>query len=187
MQEASTFPVPTDTPSFAVQSVRMVLAVLLSGSCVLALAQQGVSEEGLRLSPSSDLSSRGIADYISTGAAPISIRSQALPPQQSIRIDAGQRVEVPNGNVPNGGVLPNAPFSAEDPLLNRSRSEFQQLIFKTRGKDIEHFGLNLFGAPPSSYAITDRIAPPASYIIAPGDEIRVRAWGQVDMDFASVV
>lgn len=128
-----------------------------------------------------------MADYISTGAAPISIRSQSLPAQQSIRIDAGQRVEVPNGAYLNGGVPPNAPVSAEDPALNRSRSEFQQLIFKTRGKDIEHFGLNLFGAPPSTYAITERIAPPASYIIAPGDEIRVRAWGQVDMDFVSAV
>ena len=154
---------------------------------MLALAQQGVSEEGLRLSPSLDLGSRGTADYISTGAAPISIRSQSLPAQQSIRIDAGQRVEVPNGLNPNGGALPNAPASADDPLLNRSRSEFQQLIFKTRGKDIEHFGLNLFGAPPNSFALTDRIVPPASYVIAPGDEIRVRAWGQVDMDFASTV
>ncbi|WP_186511225.1 SLBB domain-containing protein [Caenimonas sedimenti] len=189
MHQQSTIRAIRTTP-LAMRAARWAACAALCWASALAFAQ--VSEEGLRLSPSSDLSSRGMQDYISTGAAPISIRSQALPAQQSIRIDAGQRVEVPTGgNVPGPGVNPNAPYpgqvSDEAAAQNRSRSEFQQLIFKTRGRDIEHYGLSLFGAPPTTFSLADRIAPPANYMISPGDEIRIRAWGQVDMDFVASV
>ncbi|MBC7665172.1 MAG: SLBB domain-containing protein [Caulobacter sp.] len=171
-------------------------AFALTVLCTLAFAtgaqgQPAQSEEGLRLAPSTDLSSRGMQDYISTGAAPISIRSQSLPAQQSIRIDAGQRVEMqgaPDASIRTGpGVASGQQGVAEDPANSRSRTEFQQLIYKTRGKDIEHFGLAMFGPPPTSFSLVDRIAPPANYPIAAGDEIRVRAWGQVDMDFMATV
>ena len=164
----------------------------------MAWAQSSEPEQGLRLSPSQDLGSRATSDYISTGASPISIRSTPTPPSNPIRIDAGTRLQI-NSNS-NGGpdnysgsgndssfLRQNSAFEENLALNNRSRTEFQQLIFKTRGKDIEHFGLSLFGAPPSSYALVDRITPPADYVVAPGDEIRVRAWGQIDVDFTSKV
>ena len=69
----------------------------------------------------------------------------------------------------------------------RSRTEFQQLIYQTRGRDLEHYGRNLFGAAPSTYVLTDRVVPPMDYVIAPGDEVRIRAWGQVDIDFVGSV
>ncbi len=157
-------------------------------------AQPAISDDGLRLAPSQDLGSRATSDYISTGAAPISIRSTPAPSNNPIRIDAGTRLQINSGfdansgNSNEGSLLRQSSAAEENfAINNRSRTEFQQLIFKTRGKDIEHFGLSLFGAPPTSYALVDRITPPADYVISPGDEIRVRAWGQVDIDFVAKV
>ena len=174
----------------------IALVGLLCGVCFgnAVLAQQSSTEEGLRLAPSGDLGSRGNTDYVSTGAAPISIRSAPLPSSQSIRIDAGQRVEVAPGAKPDdpagageSGERLSPQALARRAANTRSRSEFQQLIYQTRGRDLEHFGRNLFGAAPSTYALTDRIVPPMDYVVAPGDEVRIRAWGQVDIDFVGSV
>ncbi len=167
---------------------RSVLAVGLCW-CSLVFAQQLSTEEGLRLAPSTDLGSRGNTDYVSSGVAPISIRSSPLPAQQSIKIDAGQRVELTTqqNGAASGGRRNLGLNSADQAEVQRSRTEFQQFIYKTRGKDLEHFGRNLFGAPPSTFILTDRIAPPADYVLAPGDEVRIRAWGQVDIDFVGAV
>jgi polysaccharide biosynthesis/export protein len=176
----------------------LAVCVLGAGLGLPCWAQTSAGEEGLRLAPSQDLGSRGMTDYLSTGAAPISIRSSSLPASQNIRIDAGQRVEVPggvgvygqgNGTLDGRGSFGVQSLAAQQAMEanNRSRSEFQQLIYKTHGKDIEHFGLGLFGAPPATYALVDRVAPPSDYVIAPGDEIRIRAWGQVDIDFVANV
>ncbi len=49
------------------------------------------------------------------------------------------------------------------------------------------FGQSLFAAPPSTFAPLSDLAPTADYVVGPGDELRVRAWGQVDIDVSAVV
>ena len=44
------------------------------------------------------------------------------------------------------------------------------------------FGYNLFTAVPSTFAQADRIPVTTDYIVGPGDEILIRAWGQIDID-----
>ncbi|HEV1995568.1 MAG TPA: polysaccharide biosynthesis/export family protein [Candidatus Acidoferrum sp.] len=49
------------------------------------------------------------------------------------------------------------------------------------------FGQNLFQNVPSTFAPLDRVEVPADYIIGPGDEVLIRAWGQIDVDWRAVV
>jgi protein involved in polysaccharide export with SLBB domain len=49
------------------------------------------------------------------------------------------------------------------------------------------FGYALFEEAPATFAPLDAVPVPAEYVIGPGDELHIRAWGQVDIDFRTTV
>jgi len=67
------------------------------------------------------------------------------------------------------------------------RNEFQELVLQSTGRDLPIFGANLFRNVPSTFAPADNVPVTAEYVIGPGDEIQVRAWGQIDVDVSSIV
>jgi len=67
------------------------------------------------------------------------------------------------------------------------RNEFQDFVAQSVGRDLPMFGYNLFQGTPSTFAPVDRVPVTADYVIGPGDEILIRAWGQVDIDYRAVV
>src|SRR2546430_11597639 len=66
------------------------------------------------------------------------------------------------------------------------RNEFQEFIAASTGKKLPIFGFNLFEAP-STFAPVENIPVTGDYVVGPGDELLVRAWGQIDVDFRAVV
>src|SRR5439155_1660695 len=66
------------------------------------------------------------------------------------------------------------------------RNEFQEFIAASTGKKLPIFGFNLFEAP-TTFAPVENIPVTGDYVIGPGDELLVRAWGQIDVDFRAVV
>jgi protein involved in polysaccharide export with SLBB domain len=71
--------------------------------------------------------------------------------------------------------------------LPRERNEFQDLVLQSVGRDLPMFGYNLFSGVPSTFAPVDGAPVTSDYVIGPGDEILVRAWGAVDIDYRAVV
>jgi protein involved in polysaccharide export with SLBB domain len=69
-----------------------------------------------------------------------------------------------------------APPVAPEPL-----TEFQKLIAATSGQVLPLFGHDLFVGVPSTFAPEDHIPVTPDYVVGPGDEVRIRAWGQVDL------
>jgi len=67
------------------------------------------------------------------------------------------------------------------------RIEFQDFVAQSTGRDLPIFGAELFKNVPSTFAPVDNIPVTNDYLIGPGDEIMVRAWGQLDLDFSVVV
>ena len=67
------------------------------------------------------------------------------------------------------------------------RNEFQEFVLKATGRDLPMFGYNLFDGALSTFAPLDRVPVPSDYVIGPGDEIMVRAWGQIDVDVRATV
>ena len=66
------------------------------------------------------------------------------------------------------------------------RNEFQDFIWSSTGQVLPIFGQNLFEAP-STFAPVENVPVTPEYIIGPGDELLVRAWGQIDIDYRAVV
>ena len=69
----------------------------------------------------------------------------------------------------------------------RERNEFQQFVMQSIGRDLPMFGASLFRNVPSTFAPVENVPVTADYVIGPGDEIQIRAWGQIDVDFNAVV
>jgi polysaccharide export outer membrane protein len=67
------------------------------------------------------------------------------------------------------------------------RNEFQNFVLQSVGRDLPMFGYNLFLMPPSTFAPIDRVPVTPDYAVGPGDELLIRAWGQVDIDYRTVV
>ena len=49
------------------------------------------------------------------------------------------------------------------------------------------YGYSLFDHVPTTFAPLDRVPVTADYVIGPGDELLIRAWGQIDLDARVVV
>lgn len=58
-------------------------------------------------------------------------------------------------------------------------TEFQKFVASTTGVVLPIYGANLFQTVPSTFAPVDTAPVPSNYVIGPGDELRIRVWGQV--------
>lgn len=74
----------------------------------------------------------------------------------------------------NGRNQTGAPALPPEPL-----TEFQKFIAATTGQILPIYGESLFRRVPSTFAPLDMTPVPSNYIIGPGDELRLRVWGQV--------
>lgn len=75
---------------------------------------------------------------------------------------------------------------ARSPIKPEAPSQFQLFVQEATGKVLPHFGTSLFDAP-QAYVPDAGLAAPASYILGPGDEIRLQVWGSVDVNLALVI
>jgi polysaccharide export outer membrane protein len=55
--------------------------------------------------------------------------------------------------------------------------EFQDFVTSSLGYHLNLFGQSLFRNVPSTFAPVDRIPVTPDYMVGPGDELLVRAWG----------
>ncbi len=66
-------------------------------------------------------------------------------------------------------------------------TEFQQMVAISTGRDTPIFGASLFSAAPSTFAPVDDVNVGPSYIIGPGDELRLQLSGQVNQQYTVTV
>jgi polysaccharide export outer membrane protein len=61
-------------------------------------------------------------------------------------------------------------------------TDFQQMVVASLGKPLPIYGLSLFENVPTTFAPVDRVPVTADYVLGPGDELLIRAWGQIDLN-----
>jgi len=66
------------------------------------------------------------------------------------------------------------------PLPPEPPTEFQKFAGAITGQDLPIYGASLFSNVPSTFAPLDMTPVPPDYVIGPGDELRIRVWGQVN-------
>lgn len=89
---------------------------------------------------------------------------------------------VPTGQVPQNYVAPKPAATAAG-----GSSEFQLYVANTVGESLRRFGSDLVKDGDQSYSPPATAAIPGDYLVGPGDEIFLRAWGSVDADMRLIV
>lgn len=85
----------------------------------------------------------------------------------------------PGNEMQAGGVPPRMPAY--------NRTEFERFVSASLGQDLPLFGHQFFEDVPTTFAPVDRVPVRSDYVIGPGDELVIRAWGKIDLDARVVV
>ena len=141
-------------------SLLLILAFLLSSAIVSAQTQPPSAQNAA-------VTERALTDN-TTRSNPFSIHIDETP-TDSAKAASAQELPI------------SSPVVADAP------TEFQSFVESSVGKRLPIFGYNLFQGVPSTFAPLDRIAVPANYVIGPGDQLLIRAWGQIDVDASVTV
>lgn len=83
-------------------------------------------------------------------------------------------------------VLPELTTELKRPTEPPKPNQFQRFVQESTGKLLPVYGAELF-AQTQTYAPVSNIAPPANYVLGPGDEVQLQVWGAVDLAAKLVV
>jgi protein involved in polysaccharide export with SLBB domain len=70
---------------------------------------------------------------------------------------------------------------------DREPSEFQKFIADNTGKMLPIFGSEFFANTPSTFAPISNAPVPSDYPLGPGDELMIRGWGTIDIDYRATI
>ncbi len=157
------------------------LAPFIASICLVALPVYA-QDAGVAVAPAAAVS-------IGSATAPTAMSPAAAP----VQMPGAAQTTAGEGAPKDGQSAAEQQAAAEEPTSNPAgpeqvrRTEFQDFIAQSTGRDLPLFGYNLFRDAPSTFAPVDRVPVPADYVIGPGDELVLRAWGQIDMEHRAVV
>jgi protein involved in polysaccharide export with SLBB domain len=66
-------------------------------------------------------------------------------------------------------------------------SEFQRFVEAATGRLLPMFGARFFSESAGSMGSLDNVPVAADYVVGPGDELIIRAWGSIDVDYRATV
>jgi protein involved in polysaccharide export with SLBB domain len=85
----------------------------------------------------------------------------------------------------------SAPSNIDKPVRTTApvETEFQRFIQRTTGKALQPYGSQLFTNPDFLTDLNTNETTPvnADYVLGVGDEVVIRAWGSIDVDFSSSI
>ena len=102
-------------------------------------------------------------------------------PGQAAESQAAPPAAVPNPPAGSAATKPSPPPSSA-PVRRTDLTDFQILVESSVGRVLPVYGASLFENVPTTFAPVDRVPVTANYVIGPGDELLIRAWGQIDLD-----
>jgi protein involved in polysaccharide export with SLBB domain len=63
-----------------------------------------------------------------------------------------------------------------------TKSEFEQYAEDATGRPLPVYGRQLFDEAPTTFAPVENVPVPADYVLGPGDQLLIRAWGKIELD-----
>ena len=177
---------------------RTVLAVALVVTSIAANAQQTNQnqsddlfgqESSTPLSPSPaqsrklSITNAGVAGQGNSRAA-----SDSLYDQQGMA-EAGERAvrQQDEGALSRQQRERGFTSQARVPAKREAMSEFQKFVFENTGDLLPVYGEEFFSNSPSTFAPISNTPVPAEYPLGPGDELLIRGWGTIDIDFRATI
>jgi protein involved in polysaccharide export with SLBB domain len=166
--------------------VQRVAAALLCVTSLHALAQASASAAASapRTSPNADEGALDFSPVISNEPGSGARRPEAVPTVKGA--SAAETATPRDRRAPGPDVRTNRPPATGVREVS-SDSEFQRFVAASTGRQLPLFGYSYFADGGAAYAPVDRMPVPGDYLIGAGDEIYVRGWGAVDIDYRATV
>lgn len=90
-----------------------------------------------------------------------------------------------------GDVASSKPQRPANQAVNKPRlpvqSEFQKFVLDSTGTTLPVFGAEFFANAPSTFAPVANAPVVADYALGPGDELMIRGWGSIDIDYRATI
>jgi protein involved in polysaccharide export with SLBB domain len=152
------------------------LALAISAVATIASAQESTPR-------ADEMFGQNIPDPTASTASPA---TPAAPRRVSITNGPTARQATAPGTAT--GVHPGASLPENGQGDNgKVKTEFQKFIFDSVGEELPVFGANFFDNAPSTFAPILNSPVPAEYVLGPGDELLIRGWGTIDIDFRATI
>ncbi|HVC11301.1 MAG TPA: SLBB domain-containing protein, partial [Burkholderiales bacterium] len=123
---------------------------------------------------------------ITNGPSPVQTQNLPTGIQQQLQQLQQSLPQAPNQQAPRPQTTQQAQPGTEAGST-RQRNEFQDFIAQSTGQQLPLFGYNLFRGTPSTFAPVENVPVPSDYVIGPGDQLIIRAWGQLDVNYHATV
>lgn len=85
-----------------------------------------------------------------------------------------------------GGHRPSAERSGST-KTSAPPNDFQRFVQQAAGQLLPLFGQQYFDQGERGFAPLERVPVPADYVLGPGDELYIRAWGSIDVDYRATI
>jgi polysaccharide biosynthesis/export protein len=115
-------------------------------------------------------------------SSPASAPAQATMPSAPASTAPSQAPQPEQPKAPAESATKNRQTTPQIAPKNLQLTDFQQFVAQSLGYVLPLYGASLFDNVPTTFAPVDRIPITSSYVIGPGDELLIRAWGQIDLD-----
>ena len=132
----------------------------------------------------------GRGTFESSGYAdPRDPRPSATPGMVGADAPGTQGVTVRNdgsGTQPQNRTTVTTPGRRND-LAPPRPSEFQKFVEAATGRQLQNFGARFFNEAADSFSPVDNVPVSGDYLVGPGDQLLIRAWGSIDVDYRATV
>jgi protein involved in polysaccharide export with SLBB domain len=119
---------------------------------------------------------------VQPGTVPSQTPDGGYPSIPTVVLDDGRNVPNQQTNPSKQGEQPQTPVRSGPRTRTAELTDFQQMVATSLGQTLPIYGASLFEDTPTTFAPVDHVPVTANYVIGPGDEILIRAWGQIDLD-----
>jgi len=75
----------------------------------------------------------------------------------------------------------------ERDLDEEQPSEFQKFVAENTGNMLPIFGAEFFANTPTTFAPVSNAPVPSDYPLGPGDQLMIRGWGTIDIDYRATI
>lgn len=86
-----------------------------------------------------------------------------------------------------GPLVAGAPAAAAAADSSGGAFEFQRFIRESSGQQLPIFGAEFFASANATFAPVGNAPVPSDYVLGVGDELLIRGWGSIDIDFRAKI
>ncbi|MEM7705882.1 MAG: SLBB domain-containing protein [Pseudomonadota bacterium] len=83
--------------------------------------------------------------------------------------------------------ISQAPALRATQLAAGVTSDFAELVGESLGVKLPRFGRDVFHSETRGYSASDQMPVPADFVLGPGDEVYLRAWGTIEIDYRATI